>query len=180
VITTSVTGDERIAGVFKKSGSTVRERVKMEIARQAAALTSYIANEELSGQMLRVRTGKLRTKMTYKLFDRKAGTVYAEVFPKTGSALWALGSGMAPETLYYQMRVRSQDVRARVFKNGKKRRKIVSKGYAQVARTHHLNKIPFMEAAIASHRDIIRNGIEKAVAEAVATVAGVVDSGGGI
>jgi hypothetical protein len=136
-------------------------------------------NQELSGQMLSVRTGKRRMQMVYQI-RRRDQSITADIHPKSGSALWALGSGMLQETLSYRMRVRSLDVRARVFKNGKRRRKVVSKGYVDVQRRHHLRKVPFMEASAASHRSLIQAALQRAVDAASAATQAEMQGGEGI
>jgi hypothetical protein len=171
MIHVSVTGTEQVAKAFGTLGSEVRRRVDAAVLEQSMGLARYIMREELSGQMLKVRTGKRRTEIMVRV--RKTDkTTKAEVSPKAGSVLWMLAKGMAPRRISVMRQASAVERRAARAFGGRGYRKRLRRMVGSYLRTHHLQAVPFMQAAIAGHRSEIRGAIEDAVNGAVKSEAG--------
>lgn len=65
MITGKVVGDETLILRLNTMGPRLRERLKVAVTREAVALTRYVKEQKLSGQVLRNRTGTLRRKINY-------------------------------------------------------------------------------------------------------------------
>lgn len=61
-----VTGDEAVVLRLRVMGDRIRERLSKELTRSAIALTRYVKERKLSGQVLKNRTGTLRRKINYR------------------------------------------------------------------------------------------------------------------
>lgn len=161
MIAISVIGAEEVVAEFARADSRVRERVDKTVVDQAEDLRQFITREELSGQMLPVRTGKRRTQIVYKI-RRTAQSIVADIHPAPGSVLWALGTGMAPRRISVTRKAtRVQRRAAKAFGRGYRRR--LRRMVGTYPRTHHLHKVPFMELAAAGHRAKVLGAIEAAV-----------------
>jgi hypothetical protein len=62
-----VIGAERTELALKSFGLGVKERLRVAVTRSAIALTRYVKERKLSGQVLKNRTGTLRRKINYQL-----------------------------------------------------------------------------------------------------------------
>lgn len=176
MIHVSVTGDAEVAKAFARAGSQVRQHVDAAVRAQGEMLRMYIINQELSGQMLKVRTGKRRTQIVSRVRQNET-TTQAEIHPSSGSVLWAIGSGMAPRQITVARRSSRVQRRAARAMYGRKWKAGLRKMTGTYRRTHRLQKVPFMEAAFASHRAQMRGAIEAAVIAGMGAYQG--DMGGG-
>lgn len=64
-----VIGAERTELALKSFGLGVKERLRVAVQRSAIALTRYVKERKLSGQVLKNRTGTLRRKINYQLHE---------------------------------------------------------------------------------------------------------------
>lgn len=69
MITGKVVGADKLTVRFNEMAPRLRERLKLQITREAVALLRYVKEQKLSGQVLRNRTGTLRRKVNYVVRD---------------------------------------------------------------------------------------------------------------
>lgn len=66
VLSGQVLGAERVAARLSNAGPRVRERVRTEVQRLGLELLRKVKAEKLTGQVLNVRTGRLRRSINYR------------------------------------------------------------------------------------------------------------------
>lgn len=69
VISGQVLGAERVAARLSNAGPRVRERVRTEVQRLGLELLRKVKAEKLTGQVLNVRTGRLRRSINQRIMD---------------------------------------------------------------------------------------------------------------
>ena len=62
-------GVEKVIGTLNAMPGRAVAAIRVAMERQAIALTGYVQAEKLTGQVLKVQTGKLRRSITYKMED---------------------------------------------------------------------------------------------------------------
>lgn len=69
VLSGQVLGAERVAARLSNAGPRVRERVRTEVQRLGLELLRKVKAEKLTGQVLNVRTGRLRRSINQRIMD---------------------------------------------------------------------------------------------------------------
>jgi phage gpG-like protein len=115
-ITGEVTGAEEVQARFEKAGPVVLERVRASVQRLGLELLRKVKEEKLTGQVLNVRSGRLRrsineeTTVSGEVIDSTVGT------PVVYGRAWELGfqgteSVRAHMRLGHPVRAFSRDVK---------------------------------------------------------------------
>lgn len=65
MITACITGDTAVLLKLRSMGIGIRDALRMAVRRESIALTRYVKENKLSGQVLKNRTGTLRRKINY-------------------------------------------------------------------------------------------------------------------
>ena len=73
MITGRVSGDAAVLLRLKAMNVRVRDALRRGVTREAIALTRFVKEEKLSGQVLKNRTGTLRRKINYVVSETSAG-----------------------------------------------------------------------------------------------------------
>lgn len=77
-----VQGGQKTADSLRKKGITLRAALKQAVTQSAIELLGHVKAKKLSGQVLKVHTGRLRRSINYKISasdDRVQGTVGTNV-----------------------------------------------------------------------------------------------------
>ena len=122
------------------------------------------------GKPIEDRSAKARRGVTYWATKptnqgtkvNRSDRLKLQVYPRA-KYVFMLGAGWRERRIKYSVRDRSQDVKARVARNGKIRKRIVVKGTDVRYRRHHLDPHPFARRIEAQNADWVRYQLELAL-----------------
>lgn len=185
-LTIGVAGTAEVAALFQRAHPSIRAKLRDAIRLEALALED--AARVAIAAMLEERTGRLSRGMTHRLGEGPT-SIGATVWNRAQRGRYRYGFMLAAGRMTgfarvetHQRRVRSRDVRARVARAGRVRRRIVSKGFVTVRSHKRPIRLPargFIGAAFNSRKAAAQRAIEIALSAGLAEVRGF-DSGGGI
>ena len=100
-ISADITGDEQVAVRLQNLPNSVRSSLKKAMNEAVIDLRGYVADNKLSGQLLKVRTGTLRRSITQRVTDDTSSVIgivgtnvaYAAIHEYGGQIKTRLGTG---------------------------------------------------------------------------------------
>ena len=163
VLTGKVVGVEEVTAHLRGSPNKARQLLTVVIRRLGIQLQNKVRFQFLSGQSLKVKTGRLRNSINEKLITR-GDTILSQV----GTAVpygrfWEKGFSGTENVRAYVRRQKSRNVRASL--EGK-RKKTIAQGIAFVrAHPRHVTVAarPFLRPALQEMRPTIRETITEAL-----------------
>ena len=167
MIIAQIIGVEAVQSRFVLAASTSRKRVEVEVKRLGIELLNKVKADKLSGQVLNVKTGKLRRSMNMKFENSQDGmsasvgtnTVYArihefggKIFPKNGKALKFTWPGHAGNFIDYKA------VGKALLKGGAARsaNKAISIGDVHMLKCVNMPMRSFLRSALEEMRTVIQ------------------------
>ena len=185
MITAEILNVSRDMSIFQKLPEDTKSSMQRAVLRLAGGLQNFVKEDELSGQALHVRTGRLRRSITartendgqtytgivgtnveYAAINEYGGTTKPhEILPVNAKALlFARGSFVGP--------MENMTTKGGRYAKGKARRigRAIAEGSLQFARAvHHPgSRIPersFLRSAMRALEPDIRAGLEQAIRE---------------
>lgn len=148
---------------LRSMGIRVRERVRVELERQAIRLVRIVKEEKLSGQVLKNRTGRLRRSINYRMSIGPGDAIVATVGTNVPYAhIHEYGFEGMETVRAHVRRIRSRDVQER----GKQLAQGV--GFVREHERHmHMPVRSFLRSTLREQFPTIRAALREAVAGAV-------------
>jgi phage gpG-like protein len=157
MITTQIIGSEAVIAKLGEIPDRVASLVRAEVERQAIALSRYVKENKLSGQVLKNRTGTLRRSINYALMIADQG----------------LSAQVGTNLVYAAIHEYGGQTRAHVIEAKNAKALAFQMGGATIFRKrvqHPGSKMPersFLRSSLAESRERIIAAIEAAVAKGV-------------
>lgn len=163
-----LSGDSEVLLRLKSMSVRVQSALRAEIQRQAIALTRYVKETKLSGQVLKNRTGTLRRKINYEITDSETAVTASVGVKLSYAAAHEYGFDGVVTVRDHVRAVKSRNARGQI--DGKRR--TIAQGVAFVhtyQRHMHLPERSYLRSSLRENSASIREALRGAVAEAVSS-----------
>ena len=166
MITGKLTGDQTLLLKLRGMNIRIRDALRRAVTEAAVALTRYVKEEKLSGQVLHNRTGTLRRKINFSVHE-DATSVTATVGVKLAyAAVHEYGFDGVVTVREHTRAIASRNVRGSI--RGKSR--AIASGVAFVRsyeRHMHLPERSYLRSSLRENAGSIRDQLRAAVVQAV-------------
>lgn len=163
MITARLVGDRELILKLQAAPGRIREALRAAITREAIALTRYVKEEKLSGQVLNTRSGTLRRKINYQITDNETQITGSVGVKLAYAAAHEFGFNGTVSVRDYVRHVNSRNIRGSL---GDSKRGQVASGIAFVhahERRMHLPERSYLRSSLRENAATIREQLRSAI-----------------